>query len=266
MPTKKTTAAMALGLLAPVTFFLAAAGTAAASAAGPHSVRAAEVMLAAEGAAGTSGGWLNNGILAVLLLTLGFAGVSLAMLLRGFGWAGLAGIAAFAVYFAGHYAAGEAALQDIGLFVLGLLLLALELFVPSFGMLGLLGTAGLIGAVVFAAPDPGSAFFTLLIALAAAFAIVFVAARRFSDRGVWNRFILRESLRMDPGSVPSLSREKLLGSVGVALTPLRPAGIVEIGGERVDVVTAGEFIPASRAVKVVRVEGTRIIVKELAES
>ncbi|WP_052703053.1 NfeD family protein [Paenibacillus beijingensis] len=264
MPTKKSLAKIAVKLLVPGTAVWAAAGPSAASAAGQSSAQAADVLLAAGSIAG--GSWLDNAVLAVLLLIAGFVGISLAMLLRGFGWAGIAGIAAFGVYFAGHYAAGDAALQDVGLFVLGLLLLALELFVPSFGLLGLLGTAGLIGAVVFASPDPGSAFFELVIALAAAFVIVLLTARKFKDRGIWNRFILRESLSMDKGTVPAASKEKLLGAAGTALTPLRPAGIVEIGGERIDVVTEGEFIAASKAVKVIKVEGTRIIVKELDES
>ncbi|MNV99452.1 hypothetical protein D3C71_1948180 [compost metagenome] len=58
-------------------------------------------------------------------------------------------------------------------------------------------------------------------------------------------------------------RKELLGLEGTSLTPLRPAGTAVIGTERIDVVTEGGFIKADTLVKVIKVEGTRVVVAEV---
>ena len=58
-------------------------------------------------------------------------------------------------------------------------------------------------------------------------------------------------------------KDSLLGLEGTTITPLRPAGTVLIGDKRIDVVTSGEFIDANRTVKVVKAEGTWVVVKEI---
>jgi membrane-bound serine protease (ClpP class) len=55
----------------------------------------------------------------------------------------------------------------------------------------------------------------------------------------------------------------LLGAIGVAMTPLRPAGMVRFGEQFVDVVAEGSFVPAGNRVQVVEIEGNRIVVKEV---
>lgn len=74
---------------------------------------------------------------------------------------------------------------------------------------------------------------------------------------------MKESLTAEEGFTPAESKILLQGLEGIALTPLRPSGTVEIAGERVDVVTSGEFISSGKQVKVVKVEGTRVVVSEV---
>ena len=62
------------------------------------------------------------------------------------------------------------------------------------------------------------------------------------------------------------NEEELLGMEGVTLSLLRPAGQADIGGRRVDVVTEGEFIPKGVRVKVIKVEGFRIVVERVESS
>jgi len=64
---------------------------------------------------------------------------------------------------------------------------------------------------------------------------------------------------------PLLELSSFAGKEGIALTPLRPAGTAEVAGERLDVVTGGEFIEPGSRVIVIRVEGTRVVVKQLIE-
>lgn len=202
---------------------------------------------------------------ATLLLLIGIAGVAIEIIVPGFGLPGILGLFGFGMYFFGHYIAGFAGMEDIALFVAGIILLFLEIFVSSFGILGVLGALCLFSGVILSAYNKAMAAWSLGIAFISAAVIVAIVIRTFRHRGVWNRFILKEKLTSEQGYVSASSRKELLGQTGCALTPLRPAGTAVFGEERVDVVTSGDFILAGRAVRVVQVDGSRIVVKELKE-
>ncbi|MCM3746369.1 hypothetical protein M3223_03275 [Paenibacillus pasadenensis] len=206
---------------------------------------------------------LANPYVAALLLFVGFTGTMLALLLSGFALPGLAGIIGFGLFFLGGHQAGYSEGLDVFFFVIGIVLLVLELFVPSFGILGILGVAALVRAILFSFEDSDTALISMLSAFAAALIVVTLIARRFKERGIWNRFVLKEQLTSEEGFVSAESRAALLHQEGVTITPLRPAGIVDIGGERIDVVTSGEFIAQNAMVKVYKVDGTRVIVRQV---
>jgi len=210
--------------------------------------------------------WLTSPVIMTILLILGIAGVAIEMLLPGFGVPGIVGIASFVLFFFGHYVAGFAGQESIILFIAGIVLLASELFIPSFGILGVLGAIALVAGVVTAAQDAITALYALAIALVVSVVLIYVLARKYSHRGIWNKFILRDKLTSEQGYVSNPSREALIGRSGVTLTPLRPAGAVDIDGERIDVVTDGRFIGAGVSVTVVSTDGTRVVVKEAADS
>lgn len=209
--------------------------------------------------------FLTNPVVMIILLFIGIAGIVIELLVPGFGAPGIIGTLAFALYFFGNYVAGFAGAETWLLFILGLVMLVLELFVPSFGILGLLGSVCLIAGVVRAAFSYTHALLNLGIAFAAAAVVIAVVVVTFKERGIWNRFILQESLTKEEGFVPALEKLSLIGAVGMSITPLRPAGTAMIGGERVDVVTEGSFINPDRPIAVVKVEGGRVVVKEAAE-
>lgn len=206
-------------------------------------------------------GWLTSPLMITVLLVLGIAGIALEMILPGFGIPGIIGILSFVLFFTGHYIAGFAGRESVLLFILGIVLLVLELFIPSFGILGILGAIALVAGVVTAAQSALVALYALMIAMAVAAAIVYIIAKKYSHRGIWNKFILRDKLSTEEGYVSSPSRVTLIGQQGLTITPLRPAGAIELNGERVDVVTDGQFVPAGTPVEVVLAEGTRIVVK-----
>jgi len=201
----------------------------------------------------------------LLLLILGIAGIVIEMLVPGFGVPGVVGLLSLVLYFFSQYVAGFAGMESVALFVAGIILLVLELFVPSYGILGILGAAGVIGGIATAAYDAGDAVTTLLYALGAAAVLAAIAGYIFRKRGVWNKFILRESLSSEEGYLSTESRTDLAGKTGTALTPLRPAGVVLIDGERIDAVSEGGFVEPGARVRVARVEGLRVVVKESKE-
>jgi membrane-bound ClpP family serine protease len=206
--------------------------------------------------------FLTHPVTATVLLMVGIIGIALELLFFSSGLLALGGVAGFALYFLGYYLAGFASFGDLTVFGLGLILLILELVVPSFGILSVLGAICLFGGVLMASSDPKEAALMLGIALLVALIVIIAAIRTFKHRGVWNRFILREQLTTSKGFTSNPDRSYLVGQTGEAITPLRPAGTALIQGERVDVVTNGSFIPVHHAIIVVEVEGVRVVVRE----
>ncbi|SDW88422.1 nodulation protein NfeD [Paenibacillus sp. CF384] len=212
------------------------------------------------------GQFLTLPIVMTLLLIIGIAGVTIELMIPGFGAPGIIGVIGFGLYFFGHYIVGFAGLEDVILFIIGILLLVSELFVPSFGILGILGSISLIASVLMAAPNPKSAGLSLIVAVIVAGIIVYIIGKRFAHRGIWNKFILRDQLTTAEGYVSTASKVSYLGMNGKTLTPLRPAGTIRIGDDRIDVVTSGEFIPSGADVTVIKVEGARVVVAQLGEN
>jgi membrane-bound serine protease (ClpP class) len=149
------------------------------------------------------------------------------------------------------------------LFVAGLILMVVELFVPGWGIFGILGLISLGSAVVLAAYDPAFGIVSLLVALAITLVGVWIAVKVFGMKGVWAKMILKESQKNESGYTSSRDWKDLVGKKGMTLTPLRPAGWVEVDGEKYDVVSEGGMIPAKTAVKVIHVEGSRIVVRRI---
>ncbi|MDR6551315.1 NfeD family protein [Paenibacillus qinlingensis] len=207
--------------------------------------------------------FLTHPVTATVLLVVGIIGIALELLFFSSGLLALAGVAGFGLYFLGFYLAGFASFGDLTVLAIGLVLLILELVVPSFGILSVLGAICLFGGVMMASSDPKEAAYMLVIALLIAIVVVIAAIRRFKNRGIWNRFILKEQLTTSKGFTSNPDQSYLIGMTGEAVTPLRPAGTALIQGERVDVVTNGNFISANRAIVVVEVEGVRVVVKEV---
>ncbi|WP_233277400.1 NfeD family protein [Paenibacillus durus] len=209
--------------------------------------------------------FLTHPVVMTVLLFIGIAGVVIELLVPGFGIPGIVGTLAFVLYFFGNYVAGFAGVETWLLFIVGLVLMVLELFVPSFGILGVLGSISLIAGVVRAAYSFTHALFSLGIAFAAAVVVIIIVAVAFRDRGIWNRFILSDSLSKEQGFIPTPEKLDLVGQRGVSITPLRPAGTALIADERLDVVTEGGFIGVNTPISVVKVEGGKIVVKETRE-
>lgn len=206
--------------------------------------------------------FLTQPWVSMLLLFIGIAGVLIELFVPGFGVPGIIGLLGFSLYFFGNYLTGFAGIEDISLFIIGVVLLIIEIFVSSFGIIGILGIACLFSSVVMAASNTKQAALNLSIAAVLAVIVVIIVIKYFKHRGIWNRFILREKLTTEQGFTSSTIRHELLGKSGISVTPLRPAGTVNIDDERVDVVTDGEFIPPHVKVVVIKVEGSRIVVRE----
>ncbi|HOO77172.1 MAG TPA: NfeD family protein [bacterium] len=145
----------------------------------------------------------------------------------------------------------------VALLVLGLILICLEVFVPG-GVVGTLGALALAGSVVLAFRNTDFGPVWLLVALGSALISVLVAIRTVARTPLGRKLFLHASERGYSGADRSM--DGLAGKAGKAVTDLRPAGIAEIEGRRIDVVTEGEYLARGTEIAVKSVEGNRIVV------
>lgn len=209
--------------------------------------------------------YMIHPVTTALLLFIGITGVAIELLVPGFGIPGLLGIAGFGLYFFGHYIAGLAGMETFILFIIGLILLVLEIFIPSFGTLAFVGSLSLMTSIIWAAYTTSHALLSLGIACIVSLLVVIFVVRIYKERGVWNKFILQTCLTSQAGFVANMNDAQLIGKTGYAATLLRPAGLAIIEGKKYDVVTAGTFINRGEEVKVMQVEGIRIIVEAMIQ-
>lgn len=150
------------------------------------------------------------------------------------------------------------------IFLIGFLALLVEiLLIPGFGLVGLAGIGCMLFSLYLALHAPVAVVAALAFAILVAAVVLYWAWRRMEEKRLLNQLILTDNQANQAGYVaPDPAWQKLIGKKGLALTPLRPAGKVEIEGQVVDVVTAGEYLPGGTRVKVVKVEGQRIVVRE----
>jgi len=152
----------------------------------------------------------------------------------------------------------------ISLIVLGVFLMALELFViPGFGVSGILGIAALTTGIFYMTNSVIEGVLYTGGALIFLGILTYWSFRSPRTHRLWQRFSLSTSQTVKGGYVaPKVQYETYLGRVGISITQLRPAGTGDFEGEHLDVVTEGGFIGPGTGIKVISVEGTRIIVRE----
>lgn len=212
---------------------------------------------------------LTNPVIATILLVLGIVGLVLEIATVGsFGAFGAIGGISFLLYFLGAFWYGSFSSVAVWLLLIGMILLALEIFViPGFGVCGGLGVFAILGSLIFVAPNPMAAIWSLLIALIVSVVVIYFSLKNRKTSVLWGKLILSQKLDGESGfdSVDT-SLIRFQGCRGRSLTVLRPSGSALIEGERLDVLTQGEYVEADRVVEVVLVEGMRIVVREIPEA
>ncbi len=219
--------------------------------------------------------FLNNPIVSSILIMIGFFGLFAEIKTPGWGVPGTVGIVALALFFGSSYILELASVVDIVLFVIGLVLIALEIFVvPGFGITGISGII-LVIAALFLSLTPDLPYFSFdavsraVIQLSAALLFsligIFFAAKFLPKSTTFRKLILDEAEFAEKGFVSYPTAKELIGKIGVALTDLRPAGTAEFDDKRIDVVTDSEYINRGTRIKVLRVEGIKVVVRGIKE-
>jgi len=227
---------------------------------------------------------------AFLFLAGGLLGLYIEFRTPGFGIPGLAGIVLLAIFFWGHRIAGLSGDLELVIFAIGALLLLAEIFlIPGFGIAGIGGITCMLIAIFFsmAAPMPQGPWFEiptidlhramLQMGLALVFALAAGAlVSRYLPKTIGFRNLMLETTlpgrTFDPeprqaapaDASPQPSQVKT-GDTGICVTALRPAGYARINGQRVGVVAEGSYLDKDAPVKVVAMQGYRIVVAPCAQ-
>ncbi len=210
--------------------------------------------------------WTTNPFVATLLLAIGIGGIVLELFTLGFGVAGVVGLLSFTLYYSTHILGGLAGFEVIVFFVVGIVLLLVEAFMPGLGVFGIGGALSVSVSIVLAASTLESGIAMLLGSVVLSGVVSFFSLRVLARKGVLRKIILEEAATKERGYTSSPSLKNLEGKEGIAMTPLRPSGTVDFHGQRVDSVSEGQYISKDARVKVVKIEGIRVVVREVIKN
>jgi membrane-bound serine protease (ClpP class) len=207
--------------------------------------------------------FITNPIVIPILITIGILGFVVELFTPRIGLPGIVGLAAFLLFFYGHLVVGLANLNTIILFVVGIVLILLELVLPG-GIIGIFGFAAFLASFFLAAENFVHMGISLLIAFTISILASVVMIKVYDKKmKFFKKLILTDSTSTESGYVSNRNRTELIGIIAHALTDLRPSGTIVVEDERIDAVSEGGFIKKDSAVKIVKVEGSRIVVREL---
>jgi membrane-bound serine protease (ClpP class) len=221
--------------------------------------------------------FLTHPVVSGLLLTFGLLGIFFELRMPGWGVSGTIGLVCLALFFGAQYMVGLARWIEPVLFIIGGILLAIEIFViPGFGITGVSGILLIIASLFLALvkhPMPKSpvdvtrlvqAGYVVGASLVATFLVATFSFRFMGKIPFLSKLVLFSEEKGEEGyrSAP-VEMEKFIGREGMTLTMLRPVGKAQFGDIIVDVLSEGELIEKGRQVEVIKVEGNKIVVSEV---
>ena len=218
--------------------------------------------------------FLTDPIVSSLLMTLGFLGLLFELQSPGWGIPGTIGIVCLALFFGATLFTNLAELTELLVILVGIVLVLIEiLLIPGFGLVGIIGgltiLAGLFMILLPAHPlylDYDNALRGLIIGIIGGLIGLFFLGRVVIRTKFWQKITLPFSERSSEGYSTSIGLEELVGVMGVAVTNLRPSGWVTVDERRVFVVSEGDYIANGDPVKILSVDGNRVVVRNIRSS
>ncbi len=211
---------------------------------------------------------------APILMMLGLGGLWLELKTPGFGIFGIAGLTCLLLFFFGHHLAGLSGYEDVLIFGLGVILLAIEVFItPGFGFMGFSGLLLILVSFISAMSErmPGSwrpvdfspetfsiPLLKVMLSFTGAFLLAAVTGKFLPETRAFRSLTLQDVVP-DPEQ-----DDQLLGLEGVSRSDLRPGGTAQFADQKLDVVTRGDFIPHDSKIRIVEIHGNRIVVEKIS--
>lgn len=208
---------------------------------------------------------LTSTIAMNIFFTLGFVFMILEFFTAGFGVAGVISIVCFALYFGGGFLAGTAEWWAAGLFVLGAIALLIELVIPGFGIFGISGIIMCILGLMFSAESIGQFAWRSAIALIICVILIPVFIKIFGKLKLFDRIANKEEQNVSDGYVINQASDDIIGKEALAVTELRPIGIVEMDSKRMDAFSDEGFIAKGAKVEITGKKSSSVVVRKLRE-
>lgn len=218
--------------------------------------------------------FLTNPVVASLLTTFGFLGILFELQSPGWGIPGFVGLTCLILSLSASYIAQLATMSDMLFVLTGLALILLEvLVIPGFGIAGLGGIGLMIyGLYLLLLPDIpvgeevlGQAMDGFLIGLIGAVIGLVLLVKLMIKTKFWEQLTAPDTQKKEDGYSNTFGWESLQGETGIADTDLHPSGWVRVKDQRIFVVSEGEFIEEGKEIKILSVDGNRVLVRELTK-
>jgi membrane-bound serine protease (ClpP class) len=217
--------------------------------------------------------FISNPVVVSILLTIGIIGIITEIKTPGFGVPGIVGLIALALIFGTNYITNIANSFEIILFIIGIVLIILEIFViPGFGLTGVIGFLMVVGSLFLILLPPlkmtdgdliNKVLFQITLSFIFSGIVLYFLFKYLPKNQTFNKLILDEQTSVQAGFTSADDYSYLLNKIGIAHTVLRPAGIVIIDDKKYDVVTTSDYIDKGTKVKVIKIEGNKIIVENI---
>lgn len=184
------------------------------------------------------------------------------MLVNMRGFFGLMGLGFITVYFAVYLETGSFIIMLI-VYLIGLLLIIIDGKIINDGTLATIGLACMLTAVALTAPNLYAGMYAVIGVLLGGFSSIFFL-KVFKRRDMWSKLTLVDQLTKEAGyNSMNEEYEQLLNEEGKTVSNLRPVGTVQIKNKNYSAISNGQWIPENTHIKVVDVDGTRILVEKV---
>lgn len=176
---------------------------------------------------------------------------------------GLLGIGFITVYFGAYVVETSSFIIMLILYFLGLILIIIDGKVLNDGTLATIGVVIMLVSVALAAPSFTSGIYSVLgVIVGTAGSLLFLKV--FKKRQMWTKIALKDQLTSEAGyNSMNKEYEKLLGQIGMTKTDLRPVGTIEVNKNDYSAVSNGQWIAKNSQIKVIQVDGTKILVEKI---
>ncbi|MCS4485559.1 NfeD family protein [Staphylococcus americanisciuri] len=204
---------------------------------------------------------LTSPLTSLILTCLVFLGFVYQLYSKRFNFAGIISLLALLMIFLGFIVQGDVSATTLILFTIGIILVIIELFVIG-AILGLIGMGLIIFSLITIGDNLPMMLFNVIVALILSI-IEWVILVNFFKKTIalFDNVVLKDSTNKESGYTSHNDRSHLVGELATTLTDLRPAGIILLNNERIDAVSEGPFISKNVQVKIIEVEGTRVVVR-----
>lgn len=220
---------------------------------------------------------LTNRWFQLFCFALGLLGLFIEFWTPGSAFPGIIGLVCLALAFVGCYLAGTAEIWEIVLFIIGLILFAIEIFlIPGFGVVGITGILCCLAGMLFSFQDfviPSSSsqvdemlqnLFKIILSLGIDIVIIMVLVKFLPENAPLRRLSVSTVQKVEDGYSSAIpAYQNLVGKSGIVMVTLRPAGRVKIEDNFYDVVSQGDFVETGCQIKVIQVQGNRIFVDKI---